>query len=179
MPSAASGWKECFHGAFEILLQDRENVRLIIAGDGVLRQPLEKRAVDNGCIDRVLFTGPLGDKVLGAMYRAVDLVVMPSRYEPFGMVALEAAACGARVLTSDTGGLSELAGHWPAAIATVKAGDPAQLAERMSVELNAASKSTAQVPDEIWWPDVAACIQEAITDAFRKELGQSRILVRR
>ena len=59
-----------------------------------------RRAVD--------FVGHLPDRALVALLAAADVVVLPSRYEPFGIVALEAAAAGAPLVASTAGGLAEL-----------------------------------------------------------------------
>ena len=54
------------------------------------------------------FVGHLPDRALIALLAAADVVVLPSRYEPFGIVALEAAAAGAPLVASTAGGLAEL-----------------------------------------------------------------------
>ena len=71
------------------------------------------RPCSGGCHDlhigsNVRFTGHLRGKVLATLYRASELVVVPSLYEPFGMVALEAIAAGRPIIASDTGGLREI-----------------------------------------------------------------------
>jgi len=59
-------------------------------------------------------------------------VVMPSRYEPFGMVALEAAACGAAVIASQIGGLEEIVTRSAGAIAGVPPQQPERLAKTLT-----------------------------------------------
>ncbi len=59
-----------------------------------------------GIGDVVTFLGRRSQQCLPYYYSAADIVVMPSRYESFGMVALEAMACGTPVVASDVGGLS-------------------------------------------------------------------------
>lgn len=63
-----------------------------LAGDGPLRQELEQLAKTEGVIDRVRFLGWRTDRA--ALLRAADVCVLPSRYEPFGTVILEAWAAG-------------------------------------------------------------------------------------
>jgi len=58
--------------------------------------------------DRVRFVAPQPHHVLSTYYRAADVVLVPSRSESFGLVALEAAACAAPVVASSVGGLATL-----------------------------------------------------------------------
>ncbi len=83
-------------------------VRFAFAGDGQMRHALQQRAAELDLRERARFIGYLGGKVLATFYRAADVVVVPSLYEPFGMVAAEAMVCGTPVIASDTGGLSEI-----------------------------------------------------------------------
>lgn len=61
---------------------------------------------DLGVADAVTFAGAQSQEKLPAYYAAADVVAVPSHYESFGMVALEALACGAAVVASNVGGLS-------------------------------------------------------------------------
>lgn len=69
--------------------------KLLIAGDGPLRETLERQAVELGVADRVCFLGRLDDRQLKAVFHACDVFVLPSTHpsEAFGMVQLEAMAC--------------------------------------------------------------------------------------
>ncbi len=58
-----------------------------------------------GVADRVDFVAPQAHHMLSTYYRAADVVIVPSRSESFGLVALEAAACGVPVVASGVGGL--------------------------------------------------------------------------
>jgi len=58
-----------------------------------------------GVADRVDFVAPQAHHILSTYYRAADVVIVPSRSESFGLVALEAAACGVPVVASGVGGL--------------------------------------------------------------------------
>jgi glycosyltransferase involved in cell wall biosynthesis len=74
---------------------------LVLAGEGPLRKPLEERARVLGVADRVRFLGFVNQSRLPAVYRASDLFVLPSEYEPFGVVVNEAMVCGRPVVVSD------------------------------------------------------------------------------
>ena len=74
------------------------------------------------------FLGWIGDDVLHSLYRIADLTVVPSIYEPFGLVALEAMASGCPCIVADTGGLREVVPHEEAGL-RFRAHDPDALAE--------------------------------------------------
>jgi D-inositol-3-phosphate glycosyltransferase len=64
-----------------------------------------------GLSQRVIFVPPRPHELLSTYYRAADVCLVPSRSESFGLVALEAAACGTPVVASDVGGLRSLVDH--------------------------------------------------------------------
>jgi D-inositol-3-phosphate glycosyltransferase len=64
-----------------------------------------------GLEDRVVFVDPQPHHLLSTYYRAADVCVVPSRSESFGLVALEAAACGIPVVAAAVGGLRTLVDH--------------------------------------------------------------------
>jgi glycogen synthase len=82
--------------------------RLLIAGTGTAHGELVAAAQGHRVRRSVTFTGHLPDADLAALLRVADAVVLPSRYEPFGIVALEAAAAGAPLVASTAGGLGEV-----------------------------------------------------------------------
>ena len=90
-------------------LKHIHKLRLIVVGgdgerDAAYRRMLElSRAC--GIADRVAFTGRIDQADLPPYYSAADLLALPSSYESFGMVALEAMACGTPVIASRVGGL--------------------------------------------------------------------------
>jgi D-inositol-3-phosphate glycosyltransferase len=81
-----------------------------------------------GLLDLVAFLGARDQDTLQYYFSAADVLVMPSHYESFGMVALEAMACGTPVIASDVGGLQELVKDNKTGI-RVKANDPNALAK--------------------------------------------------
>jgi len=83
-------------------------VRYIIAGSGTHEAELKAQAKQLGLSRKGTFLGWIGDDVLHSLYRIADLTVVPSIYEPFGLVALEAMASGCPCIVADTGGLREV-----------------------------------------------------------------------
>jgi glycosyltransferase involved in cell wall biosynthesis len=91
--------------AFARALAENTYLRLVIAGDGPLRPRVEVVAANADC--RVSYLGRLsGDDVLRA-YLAADLLVLPSLFEPWGLVVNEAMACGLPVIVSDRVGCAD------------------------------------------------------------------------
>lgn len=80
---------------------DVANSYLVFAGDGPLRSDLESTASSLGVASRIRFLGFANQSQLPAIYKSADLMVLPSDYEPFGVVANEAMLCGCPVLASD------------------------------------------------------------------------------
>jgi len=87
------------------------DAKFIIAGDGYMRSELVKRVAESGLAGKVHITGYLDTNTIRRLFLAADVCVIPSLYEPFGIVALEAMAAGCPVVASDTGGLSEIIEH--------------------------------------------------------------------
>ena len=79
----------------------------------------------------MLFVAPQPHHILSSYYRAADLVVVPSRSESFGLVALEAAACGIPVVASAVGGLLNIV-HDGVTGLLVDGRDPARFARAMT-----------------------------------------------
>ena len=79
-------------------------------GDAYLAE-VESMAASLGVAERVRFVPPQPHHLLSSYYRAADVCLVPSRSESFGLVALEAAACGTPVVASAVGGLRTLVDH--------------------------------------------------------------------
>ncbi len=104
---------------------------LLIGGDGSSRPALEQHASDT-----VRFLGRVDDGLLPVYYRAADVCVIPSRsLEGFGLVALEALACGTPVIATDVGGLPEALQGLDDDL-VVRRDDASALAERLSTARN-------------------------------------------
>ncbi|MEG4074101.1 glycosyltransferase family 1 protein [Microcoleus sp. Pol14C2] len=90
----------------------KADLKLIIGGgwregesDGKERDRIGSIVEELGMSDITSFPGALSRDILPAYYAAADVCVVPSHYEPFGLVAIEAMACGTPVVASDVGGL--------------------------------------------------------------------------
>ena len=96
---------------------DHSDARLVVVGgpsgpqgDAEVAR-LESLVDELGLRERVIFVPPQPHELLSTYYRAADVCLVPSRSESFGLVALEAAACGTPVVASDVGGLRSLIDH--------------------------------------------------------------------
>lgn len=87
-------------------LQDT-GVRLVIGGDGPERDALQKQSEAAGLAERVSFVGQLASEQVDAYMRGAVAVVVPSRSEAFGIVALEAWRAGAPLVMTSRGGAAE------------------------------------------------------------------------
>lgn len=72
---------------------------------------VQKLAADLGVADRIHWVDPQPHHLLSTYYRAADVCLVPSRSESFGLVALEAAACGTPVVAAAVGGLRTIVAH--------------------------------------------------------------------
>ena len=104
-------YEKGFHLALDALpgvIESVGGVRFLIAGSGTAERELKAQARKLGLMEHGTFLGWIDDAVLHSLYRIADLTVVPSLYEPFGLVALEAMASGCPCIVADTGGLREV-----------------------------------------------------------------------
>ncbi|MQA25793.1 MAG: glycosyltransferase [Micromonosporaceae bacterium] len=156
-------------------LRDRHpGLRVVIAGDGPHREGLEQIARRRRIRRTAAFTGFLEGDELAGLLAAADCLVAPSRYEPFGMVALEAAAAGAPVAAASAGGLAEFVQPGITGL-TFPAADVGALAEAVDTLLSdevlarrLTRQARALVIREYAWPAIAertvSAYQRAVTD---------------
>jgi len=90
------------------VIEQVPGVRFLVAGSGTHEVELKAQAERLGLSEHGVFLGWIGDDALHSLYRIADLCVVPSIYEPFGIVALEAMASGCLCVVADTGGLREV-----------------------------------------------------------------------
>jgi D-inositol-3-phosphate glycosyltransferase len=124
--------------------KELEPVHLAIIGGEPSASPREMSAemarlqklCDDLCVGQtVVFLGKRDQDKLPYYYSAAELVVMPSHYESFGMVALEAMACGTPVIASEVGGLAYLVRDGETGF-TIPDQEPETLCEKISWLLN-------------------------------------------
>jgi glycogen(starch) synthase len=114
--------------AMPSVVRELGDVRFLVAGSGTHERELRVQATALGLDEHGTFLGWIGDDVLHSLYRIADLTVVPSIYEPFGLVALEAMASGCPCLVADTGGLREVVPHDEVGL-RFRSRDPGSLAE--------------------------------------------------
>lgn len=122
-----------------------------------------------GLTDRVRFTEPQPHHLLSTYYRAADVVVVPSRSESFGLVALEAAACGTPVVAAAVGGLRTLVEHGRTGF-LIDEPNPADYAARIdqiledSVLDDRLSRNAARRARDYTWSTAAARLRRLYAD---------------
>ena len=93
------------------ILEGYRDSKLVICGKGGMLEELKQQVNAMGIANKVCFAGYMGGKDVQKMYKAADIAVFPSTYEPFGIVALEAMLSENPVVVSDIGGLNEIVEH--------------------------------------------------------------------
>lgn len=143
------------------ILQAHPSATFLIAGEGYFKVELEALARKLKVQGSVRFLGLADDAKLSDLYAIADVVAVPSTYEPFGIVALEAMAARVPVVTSDAGGLKDIFQHRQNGF-VVKAGSATKLgagilevlADRaLSEKLRAGARQT--VLERFTWPVIA------------------------
>lgn len=167
-------WEKGVHTLIDAMPRLRRRlpgVRLVVAGRGGAADTLRTLATDKRVAGIVDFAGWLPERELHALIAAADALVIPSIYEPFGMVALEGTALGAPLVVARAGGLAEFVregetGH------TFAPGDVTDLARAITqaahdTERAAAMVATAQrrLRESYLWERIAVLTNEAYAQA--------------
>jgi glycogen(starch) synthase len=136
-------------------------VRFLVAGSGTHEHELRAQAKQLGLDAHGSFLGWIGDDALHSLYRIADLCVVPSIYEPFGLVALEAMASGCPCIVADTGGLREVVPAGDRVGLRFNGGDAAHLGvmiERLLTDGQLRDRLVAEASEHVLgfdWSDVA------------------------
>jgi glycogen(starch) synthase len=150
-------------------------LRLVVAGAGTHEGELRGLARTLRLGRSVTFTGFLGSDDLAALAAAADVAVVPSIYEPFGIVALEASAAGTPLVVADTGGLRELVEHGMTGLRFTP-GDVTALAEAVTALLSDEVLARRLVKDarrviarDYTWARIAERTADSYARAAREE----------
>ena len=142
------------------LIQRLPGTRFLVAGSGTHEGELRSQAEALGLMEHGTFLGWIGDDVLHSLYRIADVCVVPSIYEPFGLVALEAMASGCPCIVADTGGLREVVPNEDVGL-RFRDRDPASLGaavERLLTDGELRGRLVAEASEHVLgfdWSDVA------------------------
>ncbi len=172
-------YEKGFHLALDALpglIRRLGGVRFLVAGSGTAEAELKEQARRLGLMRHGSFVGWTGDDVLHSLYRIADLCVVPSIYEPFGLVALEAMASGCPCIVADTGGLREVVPGGQRVGLRFRARDSAALArmaEKLLTDEALRERLVAEAGEHVLrfdWADVARQ-----TAAVYAELDTARV----
>jgi glycogen(starch) synthase len=157
-------YEKGFHLALDALaplVRELGNVRFVVAGTGTAEAELKRQAEELGLAGYGSFLGWVGDDMLHSLYRVADLCIVPSIYEPFGLVALEAMASGCLCVVADTGGLREVVPGDGTVGLRFRSRDPQALQsilERMLIDDQARAEVVAEAREHVLrfdWNEVA------------------------
>jgi len=165
-------------------LENRHALLLVVGGpsgpDGDAELAKVHALVDElGLHDRVRFVPPQPHELLSTYYRAADVCLVPSRAESFGLVALEAAACGTPVVASSVGGLRTLVDHGQSGF-LVEGRDPSTFAGHvdeilrdrwMAAEMSANAAARAR---GYTWREAASKLRRLYGDLIERSLVECR-----
>jgi glycogen(starch) synthase len=104
-------YEKGFHLALDALasvIRRLGDVRFVVAGTGTAEPELKRQSQRLGLSSYGAFLGWTGDDMLRSLYQVAEVCIVPSIYEPFGLVVLEAMASGCPCVVADTGGLREV-----------------------------------------------------------------------
>jgi glycosyltransferase involved in cell wall biosynthesis len=116
--------------AFRLVQQKHKHTRLLVIGEGLMRKQLEEQLKQMGLLDKAVFAGWIENHRLPEYLNQMDIFVMPTFQETFGVAALEAQAVQVPVVASDIEGIREVVLHGKTGY-LAHPGDPAQFADRI------------------------------------------------
>ena len=170
------------------ILQGYHDTKLVIAGKGGMLDELRAQVDAMGISQKVCFAGYLNGKEVQKMYKAADISVFPSTYEPFGIVALEAMLSENPVVVSDIGGLNEIVQHRENGMKTY-CGNPNSIADSILELLydhklcaDITKKAKNKVRNEYNWSKIAQdthftyqkAICQSMAEKQKREIEQER-----
>ena len=165
--------------AMPALIEQVPGTRFLVAGSGTHEEELRTQARELGLMEHGTFLGWIGDDVLHQLYRIADVCVVPSIYEPFGLVALEAMASGCPCIVADTGGLREVVPHDEVGL-RFRTRDPEELGrmmQRVLTDQALCERLVAEAAEHVLrfdWDDVAVRTAEVYADLERSRRAPAR-----
>jgi len=148
-------------------------VRLTLVDSASSGNDARRWAREAGCEDRLELTGRVETEDLVALYRRASLVVVPSRFEGFGLPAAEAMACGTPVVASRAGALPEVLETGGAGV-LVAVDDPEALAkaigsllEQPEMRRAMSGRAPSRIHAAYAWPAIAARTEAVYREALR------------
>ena len=164
--------------ALPAILDQFPDARLVVAGQGGQGGQFDTDIAERGLSPAVIRAGWLSEEELKALIAAADVALVPSIYEPFGLVALEAMALGTPVVAARTGGLADIVDNGRTGL-TFAPGDPGELAaavvETLSDPRAAAARADlarAELPKRFNWQHIAEDTVAVYERAQRSPRGQ-------
>ena len=164
---------------------DHENATLVIVGgasgqEGSLYESEIRNLANNlPAGKKVAFIPPQPHHILSTYYRAADIVIVPSRSESFGLVALEAAACGVPVVASSVGGLQNLIEDGKTGL-LIEGWDPVEYAQAVDYLLSNPFMTTEIAMNAVdraqtyTWGQTATRLQEIYQSVLSKTLVECK-----
>lgn len=175
-------WEKGVHTLIDAIPRLRRRVpslRVVIAGRGSASDDLVLQARERRVSSVIDFPGWIPERDLRALIACADVLVIPSIYEPFGLVALEGAALGAPLVVARTGGLAEFVDDGVTG-RTFTPGDPADLARAVTEALDdteqsrqMAAAATQQLRDSYQWEVLAEATERAYERAAESTATES------
>jgi len=154
------------------VLSAHPQARLRFVGTGGKSQELAERVAAAGLDSSIVLLGHVDEATLRAVYASSDLLVAPSSYEPFGIVALEGAAAGVPLIIGDTGGLAEFVTDERGR--RCRPGDPEDLADQIEAALSdpidtaRRRDAAAAALRHYRWQDIAARTDHVYRSSVRR-----------
>jgi len=150
--------------------------KFLIAGKGPYEAHLKNEAISLKIEKNVTFLGYVDDTERNALYRYADVVVFPSLYEPFGIVALEGMATGSPTVVADTGGFRKIIKHGVNGLKFIP-GDPDSLAQQILhflINPDFAKKISHQAKKEVGEKYTWKKVAQKTLKVYKEVLDESR-----
>jgi len=169
-----------FLAAVSVLRRKYPSIRALVVGDegepgtGELER-LKSVAAELRILENVSFAGPIEHRSLPLYYSAADVLVMPSYAESFGLVALEALACGCPVVGCDVGIIEKIVTNINVGL-ICKSGEPACIAKAAELVLQNSSNShdatliRRRIATNFTWQRTAESVLTLVCQRFNKNL---------